>query len=176
MQKKSSFSTSRPQSQYVPVNVSSVFRHGFSQKQAKVLESRWQRACMQVSRRGRSYPITSTALLSSASCCRDMAMGSHRLSLAMILTLSRPLLSRVYRSSWNSQSQSHSKEDREQRETRIHSWDNFISIWVYNICCNHVKNTMAKTFFGRWLTLKQHCVCLFVVGFFATAIYILNCN
>lgn len=59
-----------------------------------------------IHRRG-SYPITSTALLSSGSSSREKVMGSHRLSLAMILTLSRPLLSRVYLRSWYRQSQSH---------------------------------------------------------------------
>lgn len=48
------------------------------------------------------YPITSTALLSSVSSRRDRAIGCHRLSLAMIFTSSNPLLSRVYRSSWES--------------------------------------------------------------------------
>lgn len=33
-----------------------------------------------------AYPITSTALLSSGSSSSDWAMGSHRLSLATILT------------------------------------------------------------------------------------------
>lgn len=47
-----------------------------------------------------SYPMTSTALLSSASNRRERVIGSHWLSLAMILTCPSPLLSRVYRSSW----------------------------------------------------------------------------
>ena len=42
-----------------------------------------------------TYPITSTARRSSWSSSMYRLMGSHRLSLAMILTLSKPLLSRV---------------------------------------------------------------------------------
>lgn len=41
------------------------------------------------------YPITSTALWSSRSSRTKRVIGSHKLSLAMILTLSKPLLSRV---------------------------------------------------------------------------------
>lgn len=58
-----------------------------------------------------AYPITSTALLSSGSSSKDRAIGSHRLSLATILTPSRPLLFKVYRSSLYSQAQSNRKTE-----------------------------------------------------------------
>lgn len=79
-----------------------------------------------------AYPITSTALLSSGSSSRAKAMGSHRLSLAMILTPFRPPLSKVYRSSWYSHS--HTGRQRAQEDM-----DDFHFVWLYSICSNHVK-------------------------------------
>lgn len=89
------------------------------------------------------YPMTSTTSRSSESSSKTKEMGSHSLSLAMILTCCRPCLSNVYLNSLEKKEKNRRAKNREKRQKNVFQIVRSLS-WERQHLLQHCLNTLQK--------------------------------